>query len=156
MRNILFVLALASGLTTYAQSKDSAKTAAVRSLVESQNYVFQAQTALPLHGATKLLSSSYSMLITPDKIACALPYFGRAYQAPIDPSTGGMDFTSKQFAYTIKPGKKGGWEIVIKPKDLKDDDRQLYLSISQDGYASLRVISRNEDAISYNGVIANP
>ncbi|HEV2480835.1 MAG TPA: DUF4251 domain-containing protein [Puia sp.] len=151
MKSLLFICALACTLTAGAQSPD--KTAGVKTLVESQNYTFQAQTALPMRGPARQLTTEFEMQVTKNKVVSALPYFGRAYVAPMNPAQGGMDFTSKQFDYTVTPGKKGGWEVVIKPKDLKNDVKQLYLSISQDGYASLHVISQNEDAISYNGVI---
>lgn len=154
MKSVLFICALACTLTAGAQSPD--KTATVKTLVESQNYIFQAQTALPMRGPSRQLTTDYDMRIAKDKVVSSLPYFGRAYVAPMDPTQGGMDFTSRQFDYTVTPGKKGGWEVVIKPKDLKDDVKQLYLSISQDGYASLHVLSQNNDAISYNGVIVAP
>jgi hypothetical protein len=155
MKNVFLVFALACGLTAGAQSKDSAKVAAVKALVESGNYLFIPQTALPIHGQVRQLTADYDLTITKDKIVSALPYFGRAYTA-VDPTKGGMDFTTKQFDYTIAPRKKGGWEVVIKPKDLKEDVRQLYLTISQDGYTTLRVVSDNRDPISYNGSIVSP
>lgn len=156
MKNAFLVFALACSLTAVAQSKDSTKTAAVKALVESQNYIFQPQTMLPMHGPARQLTTDYFMRVTKNKVVSGLPYSGRAYVAPMDPAQGGMDFTSTQFEYTVTPGKKGGWEVLIKPKGLKDGTKQLYLSISRDGYASLNVISENEDAISYNGVIVPP
>jgi hypothetical protein len=157
MKNVFFIVALACSLTAGAQSKDADKAAAIKTLVESGNYVFKAQTALPARGQSRQLTSDFDLVVTlPAKIVSYLPYYGRAFTAPLDPTQSGMNFTTKDFDYTITPGKKGGWEITIKPKDLKDDPRQLYLTISQDGYASLRVINTNRDAISYNGVVASP
>lgn len=151
MKNVFLVFALFCFLTAGAQSTD--KSAAMKALVESHNYVFQAQTALPLHGQVRQLTSEYDLKVTPEKVVSDLPYFGRAYTA-IDPAKNPMDFITKSFDYTMTPQKKGGWEITIKPKDLKDDDvQQVYLSISKDGYATVRVISANRDAISYNGSI---
>jgi hypothetical protein len=151
MKTAFLLLALACTLTAGAQSSD--KTAAIKALVEAQNYTFQAQTALPMRGPAKQLTTDFFMRVTKDKIVSALPYFGRAYVAPIDPARGAMDFTSTRFDYAVTPGKKGGWEVVIKPKDLKEGVRQLYLSISANGYASLHAINENADAISYNGII---
>jgi len=64
-----------------------------------------------------------------------------------------MSFTTKNFDYTVTPQKKGGWEVTIKPKDRNSDIQQMVLSIGQNGYASLQVISSSRDAISYNGSI---
>jgi hypothetical protein len=52
----------------------------------------------------------------------------------------------------VKATKKGGWEIVLKPKDVRDV-REYFLSVSEKGYANLRVTSNNRQPISYSGVI---
>ena len=99
-------------------------------------------------------TADYDLKIKPDTIDSDLPYFGRAYTAPIDPADAGIDFTSVKFDYNIVPGKKGGWEITIKPKDVTDING-MYLSISENGYALLRVNSNNRQAISFTGYIAD-
>ena len=154
MKKLLLALALGYGIAASAQSKDSTRSTSIKALVESQNYVFKAQTALPARSEARLLTEAYSMQISKARIDCDLPYFGRAFTPPIDPSKNGMDFVSKQFDYTVTPDKKGGWLVVIKPKDVREDSHKFYLNITQNGYASLRVISTNEDEISYAGVIA--
>jgi len=155
----LLALLVILGQPTHAQDskadKQAAKEAAIKNLVDSQNYVFVAQTVIPLSGRTRQLTSDYDMKVTQTSIICDLPYFGRAYQAPIDPSQGGIRFTSKDFEYTSTPGKKQGWTITIKPKDYKDV-QQMTLSISSDGYASLQVTSTNRQPISFNGVVRAP
>lgn len=118
--------------------------------------MFRPTTALPMRGPVRQLTSEFDLTVSlPTKIVSDLPYYGRAY-TPVDPMKGGMDFTTKDFDYQITPGKKGGWDITIKPKDIKDDIQQLFLTISQDGYATLRVICTNRDAISYNGSVMTP
>jgi len=144
---------------TYAQDakndKAAAKELAIKNMVDSQHYVFVAQTVLPLSGRSRQLTSDYDVKVSPTSIICDLPYFGRAYQAPIDPSQGGLHFTSKDFEYTVTPGKKQGWTIIIKPKDFKDV-QQMTLGISSSGYASLQVTSINKQPISFNGIIRAP
>jgi Domain of unknown function (DUF4251) len=153
MKSLFLLLALAAVMPVCAQSTD--QTAAIQSLVESKNYVFRAQTALPQAGQARNLTSTYDLKITSDAIVSDLPYFGRAY-APVDPNEGGIQFTSKDFTYTSKPGKKGGWEIAIKPNDIKTDVRQMWLTITVDGYATLRVIGNNRNPISFNGQVFSP
>ena len=137
------------------RDKQAAKEAAIKSLVDSQNYVFVAQTVLPLSGRTRQLTTDYDMKVTKTSVICDLPYFGRAYQAPIDPTQGGLHFTSKDFEYTSVPGKKQGWTITIKPKDFRDV-QQMTLNISSSGYASLQVTSVNKQPISFNGIVRAP
>lgn len=134
------------------QDKQAAKETEIKNLVDSQSYVFKAQSALPMTGRTRQLTSDYDLKVTKSSIVCYLPYFGRAYSAPIDPSKGGIQFTSKDFDYTVTGRKKGGWDVQIKPKDYRDV-QQLSLSISQEGYASLQVTSTNRQMISFNGYI---
>ena len=71
MKNVLLVFALGLSLAAGAQSKDSARNAAIKEMIESQNYVFQAQTAVPAHGYVRSLTA-YSMQITTAKIDCNL------------------------------------------------------------------------------------
>lgn len=158
MQKVFLLLALAVSMTADAQSSDrSDKTAAVKALVESRNYVFKPQTAIPLTGRTRELTYDYRLAVTPGSIVSELPYFGRAYApVPYNPTQSPMSFTSKSFDYTLTPRKKGGWDVTIKPKDLNGNIQQLYLTISVDGYASLRILSTNRDAISYNGTISPP
>jgi hypothetical protein len=140
---------------TNAQDTKQDKQAAIKNIVDSQNYVFVAQTALPLSGRTRQLTSDYDLKITKTSIVSYLPYFGRAYQAPIDPTKNSLDFTSKDFDYTSTPGKKGGWNVTIKPRDNRDV-QQMNLSISSSGYGTLQVTSTNRQPISFNGYIRAP
>jgi hypothetical protein len=153
MKSLFFLAALAAAIPACAQSTD--KAAAIQRLVESKNYVFRAQTAMPQTGQVRNLTSIYDLKIRTDAIVSDLPYFGRAY-APVDPNEGGIQFTSKDFTYTSKPKKKGGWEITIKPNDIKADVKQMWLTITTDGYATLRVICNNRNPISFNGQVFSP
>jgi hypothetical protein len=103
-------------------------------------------------GRSRQLTSDYDVKVAKDSIISYLPYFGRAYTAPLDPTRGGIQFKSKDFEYTISNKRKGGWDILIKPKDV-DDVRQLSLMISEDGYGSLQVLSNNRQPIIFNGYV---
>lgn len=124
----------------------------IRAWVEAQNYVFKADRVLPLTGPSKILTSIYDLVVSKDTIKAWLPYFGRAYRAPMDPSEGGIKFTSTQFDYQLTKDENGGWEVMIKPEDVRDV-QQLTLHISKSGYANLHVISTHRQAISFNGKI---
>lgn len=143
--NILLIL-LVSATALQAQDKN------VTVLVESKNYVFIAESAHPLSGQFRQLTSEYDLRVLGDSIVAFLPYFGRAYAAPVDPSQGGIQFTSTDVEYSQQSRKKGGWNISIKPKDTRDV-RQMTLFIRQNGNASLQVTSNNRQAISFNGRI---
>ncbi|MDB5192796.1 MAG: hypothetical protein JWQ96_2359 [Segetibacter sp.] len=154
----LAIFIVSSLVNTSAQAQESkserekAKVDLVKKLVNERNFVFKASTANPQTGGVVQLTSSYGVTIAGDSVISSLPYFGRAYSAPIDPSRGGIEFTSTNYELTIIPGKRGGWEITIEPKDTREV-RQMFLSVSQAGYASLRVISNNRQAISFSGEV---
>lgn len=133
------------------KEREAKTEAAVRSMVTAQQYVFKAQTSLSMSGSTRQLTSEYSVIVSKDSILADLPYFGTAYTVQIATS-GGIDFKSKKFEYTLKEEKKGGWNIMIKPKDIQDT-QQLFLSISKSGYATLQVTSNSRQPIIFNGYV---
>ncbi|WP_298741381.1 DUF4251 domain-containing protein [uncultured Chitinophaga sp.] len=146
------MLCLAIGLASTKTMLAQDKKAEIKELIDARSYVFKAQTMLPMGGRSRQLTTDYDLKIAKDSIISYLPYFGRAYTAPIDPSKGGLQFKSKDFEYTIENKRKGGWDIVIRPKDA-NDVRQMSLMISEEGYGSLQVLSNNRQPITFNGYI---
>lgn len=122
-------------------------------LVANKSFIFLVTTVLPTGGAARQLTSYYDIKITKDTLISNLPYFGRAYSAPIGTTDGGINFTSAKFEYTISDRKKGGWDILIKLKD-QDDFKQMSFTVFDNGSASLNINSNNRDPISFNGYIA--
>jgi hypothetical protein len=148
----LVVLFFSSFIILNAQESKEDKYDALKNIVEAKQYVFIAETAQPVSGRNRQLSPGYKLELRTDTLISDLPYFGRAYTAPIDPAEGGIQFTSTDFEYQVNPGKKGSWDISIKPKNGKDANR-FSLYISKSGKASLQVVSNNRQAISFNGYI---
>lgn len=142
----LFMAVLLAGTAT-AQDKEAA---AVKAMVEARSYIFKAEFASPQSGRNINLTSEYDLTVKPDSVISYLPYFGRAYVAPINPAEGGIKFTSTSFDYKQVKRKKNGWEIMIKPRDASDV-QDLYLTIFDNGTASLRVNSLNRQGISFSG-----
>jgi hypothetical protein len=110
------------------------------------------QYAQPSRGTTRQLTSGYDLRLSGDTLVAQLPYFGRAFSAPIDMRGGGIEFTTTDYGYTLEAKRNGRWNITIDPKDAKDV-RQMSLSVSENGYASLQVLSTNRDPITFNGVV---
>ena len=145
------------GIAT-AQNSKADKKEKIKAMIEGNRYFFEADYAVPQRGVSRQLTDLYDLKISKDSIAAYLPYFGRAYMAPNPGSDeGGIKFTTTNFSYNEKQGKKGGWEISIKPKDNNmnswRDVQQMQLDISADGYASLEVISSHRDPILFQGSI---
>lgn len=159
--NITCCLLLAGSLSIEAsaqsvrENRNKEKKAEVQKLIDAQNYVFKAQSATPLRGGRFIqLTSEYDVVVSKDKITSFLPYFGRAFTAPINPTEGGIRFTSEKFDYQVSKKKKGRQEIIIKPTDLLNPDvRQMVLNVSETGNATLSVTNNNRDPITFDGYI---
>jgi hypothetical protein len=143
---IVLILVIAN--TAGAQPDQSS----VKSSVESKQFIFHAQTALPSSGRSRQLTPEYDVRIFPDSLVSNLPFYGRAYSAPYGSGDGGFHFTSTKFEYTATPGKKRGWDITIKTKDVTDF-REFSLSLSDDGYGTLQALSNNRQPMSFTGYI---
>jgi hypothetical protein len=124
-------------------------------MVESKNFIFQAQTALPMRGGARHLTTQYDLKVTSTAIVSDLPYFGRAFVAPMSPAQSPLQFTSTKFDYATTTRKDGGWEIVIRPTDYREV-RSMTLTVSAAGYTTLQVTNLNRDPISFNGDIIAP
>ncbi|ADY51955.1 hypothetical protein Pedsa_1389 [Pseudopedobacter saltans DSM 12145] len=144
----LVITVLLGSVTLFAQVKGDK----LKQLIKDQEYVFVAQSALSQRGTNINLTSEYDLKVGKTQIESYLPFYGRAYTAPMDPTEGGIKFTSKNFKYKEKLGKKGGWEIVIVPTDYKEIN-SMALSISENGYATLSVNSNQRSNISFYGYI---
>ena len=73
----------------------------VRNMVDSSRFIFVAERVNPLRGSTRYLTSRYEVAVKKDSVDCYLPFFGRAFQAPIDPSKGGLEFVSTDHALRL-------------------------------------------------------
>ena len=153
--NILAIALLAG--VGYAQDaqKNSEATKDTKALLDSQRFEFVAESANPLKGRSIHLSPGYTFIVLPDSVVSDLPYYGRAFQASFDTRDAGIKFISTDFDYAVKPRKKNGWDISIKPKDVRHAP-QIYLSVSTSGTGSLRISSVDRESISFTGYLRIP
>lgn len=166
---ILGILFFATISQVFSQT-DKATTARI---IKDKNYVFSANTAMPMSnqdvnqvlrsfpgsqggGTINLSGSAYDFTVTPDSIVAYLPYYGRAYSAPYNSSEGGIKFKSKDFSYSQTKNKKGSYSVNIKTRDLKSENYQLMLTVSEKGYTTLMVNSNNKQPINFNGILSEP
>ncbi len=160
---LAFILFACSINIIYAQNakadRKAAKKERIKQLIESQNFVLEANYVEPQRGASRALTSQYDLTVTKDTVIAFLPYFGRAYVAPQDlyPTDGGVKFTWTDYNYVVKQKKNGSWEISIRPKtthiNRMDDVQQVILRVGSEGYSSLQISSTNRDQISFDGTI---
>jgi hypothetical protein len=146
---IFFTVSVFSNLLP-AQAQQKSREE-VRQLVESQNFVFKAETANPVRGGSRQLSSGYDLTVSKNSVIAYLPFFGRAQTIPIGTEEGGIKFTSSSFDYS-PVSNKSSWQITIKTNDVTHV-QQLFLTIYDNGTATLDVMNLHRDNISFRGYI---
>lgn len=102
---MLVIAMLSSIQLLHAQNMDSS---VVRQKVEGKRYTFIAQTANPMRGRNIQLTSLYDLRVSGDSVIAALPYFGRAFSAPVNPADNGINFTSVNADYKSTYRKRDG------------------------------------------------
>jgi len=147
---LVFIL-LQSCSTIQTATQKEQKALRVKEQLASSDFTFCAMSANPMNFRTIHLTSYYDLKVSKDTIQAYLPYFGRAYTAPMDPAEGGIKFTSTCFDYSMVQGKHAGnWKITIKTHDTSRSFT-LLVDIWDNGSAHLTVIDPNRQTISFQG-----
>ncbi|WP_029272935.1 DUF4251 domain-containing protein [Flavobacterium sp. KJJ] len=161
--SILLVLVLLLSFPVLAQEKTKKELKAERelqkqkeieALIDSKNFVFEAQKATPQGGRFLNLDyNTYFLKFNEVKTTCDLPFFGRAYNVAYG-GDGGIKFEGVPENIKIEKNKKN--YIVRATVKGKNDVYNLLFSIFFNGNATLSVNSNNRAAISYDGEIEAP
>ncbi|SDZ77687.1 protein of unknown function [Arachidicoccus rhizosphaerae] len=158
------ILSLAACSATKSNIDKTAEQEKVGTLVQSGSFVYNATSANPLRtnvlsilpngGGQQLrqLGAGYYLSVTRDSLKVHLPFYGRSYQAEMDPTKGGIDFESTDFKYSYETSKRGYYIATIKVNNQKSADK-LILNISSNGYTTLQVQSINRDQMGFYGKI---
>lgn len=126
-----------------------------KQVIDAKHYVFKANSVSPASGGLRQLTPGYYTLkVKGDTLIADLPYFGQAYQAPVDPAKSGLSFKTLGYNQNVE-NKKKHWNITLKPNDASEANgvTQLYLTVYNNGSATLQVVSLNRQAISFYGVV---
>lgn len=152
---VLTLICLSGKAQSDADQKKQDQYAELKSLIDSKQYSFIAQSATTMKGKTiQLNSSGYFLKLNQDSLFVDLPYYGRAYSTDYPGNSDmGIHFISVKFTYTADTAKKGGWDITIKPKN-DNKVNAIFMSVSTSGYSTVRINSNNRDPISFYGTIA--
>ena len=149
MKYTLSALCFAVLTCMQTQAQDSTKQT-IKSLLDTKHYVFIPTNTTTGGGRLRQVTPDFFFRLNGDTLQCYLPYFGRAYTAPIDPSDAGFDFTTTDFSYAVNKGKKNSYIINVKTKD-KVYNAEFMLTVYDNGYAYLRANSTDKQPVSYSG-----
>lgn len=149
---LIFTSILAVKCSSTKSSTNNLDKVVIENMINDHSFIFVAERMDPLRGRSRILTSSYDVRVNKDSLVSYLPYFGRAYSAPIDPTNIGTQFTSTNFTYQIQAEKKNQWRISIVPKDVQSI-QELAFTIFDNGNTTLNVTSTSRDQISYSGYL---
>lgn len=152
---LLFAVTIltACGTMQTVAEKES-KAMEIRTAIDDFRFTFNPTYAHPTGYQAVYLSPYYDVKVSPDTLTVYLPFYGRAYRAPITPDENGYRFTSTDFEYQVIPGKKAGNCLIdIKINDQRRDLR-FYFDIWENGVARLNVSDIDRQSISYQGEVS--
>ena len=144
---VFIILMLTScGSVTTSESNDLSK------LLESRQYVFIAQTAFPARGSSvSVAGANYELKMILDSVSVYLPFYGRVNDLSAGRTGGPIELNTKDVSHKLEK-KKSRWEVTIIPGN-QTSIREMNLSVSENGFADLLVVSANRDNMNYHGSV---
>jgi len=133
--------------------KKQAEYKQVKTLVESRDFVFDAQRAFPTGvRSIDLTTNRGTIVVKNDSVVGNLPFFGRSYTSSYGGDSG-IKFQGEIKEEKLEPDDKKfkiGYSFKISSGN---DTYNVYMDIQSDGSASVNIQSNNRTAISYMGKI---
>lgn len=120
--------------------------------ITADNWIFSANQALPQRGRSRNLTGGYEVVCRKDTLLFYLPYFGRAYSAPIGETTSPLNFKTTNFSFNKTTNDKGRWNITVVPKDYREV-QSCGFTLYENGSAQLNVQLTNRSPISFSGFV---
>ena len=137
--------------TTKSSAEKAIESQQLAESIKDFKFKFNASYANPQNYKSIYLSPYYDVTVSPDTIKAYLPYYGRAYTPPMNPSDGGIKFVSTKFDYEVQAGKKSGnWLVRIHTKDT-NRGYTLVFDLWENGKANLNVSHADKQSISFQG-----
>ncbi|MGO4770286.1 DUF4251 domain-containing protein [Flavobacterium sp. W22_SRS_FK3] len=137
------------------KERELQKQKEIKALIDSKNFVFEAQKVMPQGGRLLNLDyNTYFLKFNETKTTCDLPFFGRGFNIPYGGGEGGIKFEGIPEDIRIEKNKKS-YNIKTTVKG-KEDVYNLFFTVFFNGGATLSVNSNNRASISYDGEIEAP
>lgn len=161
--SIILVLFSFFSIVCFAQEKTKKELKAerelekqkeIKTLIDSKNFLFEAQKVMPQGGRFIILDyNTYFLKFNTEKTTCDLPFFGRAYNISYG-GDGGIKFEGTPEKIQIEKTKRN--YIIRAIVKGKNDVYDLMFTVFFNGGASLSITSNNRAFISYDGIIIAP
>ncbi len=152
----MFLLIVLAPTLIWAQSKKERNKVAyeqTKKLVDSQNFIFEANRALPISGSSvSLITNDNYLRIQGTEVDAYLPYFGQGRLSAL-PGDGAIAFKGAPLDYNVRYNDRKN-KITIQFDAMgKSEKHQVTLEINANGFTDVIVRSMNRTTISYYGKI---
>ncbi len=132
-------------------AREAAREQQVCDLVESGTFAISFDRANPARGMSRTLSPDYEMKFENNRVTTYLPYFGRAYTAPMDPTKLAIELTDQEVSVEKEKDPKKGYSLTFSAKTQTNENITFYLKITYSGMVTLSINSSARESISYLG-----
>lgn len=148
---LLMVLLTACG--TGNKVIDEQRAEAIKSLIESRQFVVMVGSMRPLSAPTTPVSQGHKMIIRDGMVTCYMPYVGSGQNVGYGASGyKAMNFSSALLDYKVEYPKPDRARITFRV-DNGDDNYRFHVEVFMNGKTTIDVDPRGRDAISYSGMI---
>jgi len=147
------IVACSTLTTAERAAKKAERTAYVKKCLDSKHYEIGVDMMTPRRGPSRTLPNDWSLEVRGDTLVSYLPYFGVAYE-PLFGEDKGLNFTAPIKTYEDKGFSKGKRSIHLQVNN-NSETFDYYLEVSDEGYATIDVIPRKREGISFSGQMAD-
>lgn len=157
MKKVIILLSVMSLLlvacSTSNKVVDEQRAAAVKSLLESRQYVVMVGSMRPLSAPTVSVSQGQKMIVRDGMVTCYLPYAGSGQNVGYGASGyKALNFSSAILDYKVEYPKPDRARVTFRVEN-GDDSYRFHVEVFMNGKTTIDVDPRGRDAISYSGML---
>lgn len=151
--SMLFVSVLLMSCNTNKEVVDPARAQAIKSLLESRQYVVMVGSMRPMSAPTISVSQGQKMIVREGTVSCYLPYVGSGQNVGYGASGyKALNFSAPILDYKVEYPKSDRAQVTFKV-DNGDDHYMFHVEVFMNGKTTIDVEPRGRDAVSYSGMI---
>lgn len=121
----------------------------IASFASQKRLKIEVVMAHPMSGNAIPVSDGFTLELRGDSVISHLPYFGRAYSAPLTDGNA-FDFAATVTDYAAGKGKNGAESITFGAKTIEDTFR-FRVEVFGNGRAYIHVTTQKRQPINYDG-----
>lgn len=131
---------------------DAQRAEAIKSLLESRQFVVMVGSMRPLTAPTISVSQGQKMIIRDGMVTCYLPYVGSGQNVGYGASGyKALNFSAAVLDYKVEYPKSDRARVTFRV-DNGDDNYRFHVEVFMNGKTTIDVDPRGRDAVSYSGM----